>query len=73
MGRYKEHGVWWTSPGVRAASQRTSLQQADYEYNLAVSNEIYWGDKKDEAFKKYKAELEKADATCTCCPKHGTK
>ncbi len=52
--------------------QRSPLQQADYDYNVAVSNEIHWERQKKKAFKRYEAELAKANkCRCERCPTCG--
>jgi hypothetical protein len=69
--RYKGVGEYqrWTQP-----KPRTPLQQADYDYNIAVGNVVHWEKKKEEAYEAYQAELAKANANkceCDLCPTCG--
>jgi hypothetical protein len=53
-------------------TEKTPLQRAEYDYNIARSNAEWWAKKKDREYEKYKKVLEEAGkCNCNVCPTCG--
>jgi hypothetical protein len=65
MGRYQEHGVWWTAPGKRWEPQ-TRVEVAEKQRNNALQNLSRAALAYHDACDKYTEAVRVASQPCTC-------